>query len=67
MKEKAKKPNSKAAGVVSKKVDAKKFLRKDHSDQNMLVAIRIRPLNGQEITRGEQEIIRAEDKLLVSF
>lgn len=32
----------------------------------MLVAIRIRPLNGQEINRDEQEIIRAEDKLLVS-
>jgi hypothetical protein len=66
MKSKAKNPSSKVA-VVSKKDAAKKFLKKDHTDQNMLVAIRIRPLNGQEISRNEQEIIRAEDKLLVSF
>lgn len=48
------------------KKDAKKFLKKDHSDHNMVVAIRIRPLNTQEVLRGEQEIIRTEDKLLVS-
>jgi hypothetical protein len=45
MKDKAKKPNSKAA-VVSKKDAAKKFLNKGPSDHNMVVAIRIRPLNG---------------------
>ena len=48
MKDKGKKPGSKAT-AISKKDAAKKFLKKDHSDQNMLVAIRIRPLNGVEI------------------
>ena len=32
----------------------------------MVVAIRIRPLNSMEKNKNEQEIIRAEDKLLVS-
>ena len=32
----------------------------------MLVAIRIRPLSTNELSKNEQEIIRAEDKLLVS-
>ena len=30
------------------KKDAKKFLKKDHHDQNMVVAIRIRPLSNNE-------------------
>ena len=50
----------------SKRDQAKKFLKKEHGDHNMLVAIRIRPLSTMESQRGEQEIIRAEDRLLVS-
>lgn len=46
---------------------AKKFLKKDHSDSNMMVAIRIRPLDNKEKANKEFEIIRAEDKLLVSY
>ena len=43
-------------------------MKKDHHDSsNMIVAIRIRPLNKQESDKNEQEIIRAEDKLLVSM
>ena len=49
-----------------KKEAAKKFLKKDHHDSNMLVSIRIRPLNPREIANTDQEIIRSEDKLLVS-
>ena len=41
-------------------------MKKDHHDENMLVAIRIRPLNNAENAKGESEIIRTEDKLLVS-
>ena len=48
------------------KKQAKQFLKKDHHDENMLVAIRIRPLNNAENAKGESEIIRTEDKLLVS-
>ena len=50
----------------SKRDQAKKFLKKEHGDHNMLVAIRIRPLSTMESQRGEHEIIRAEDRLLVS-
>jgi hypothetical protein len=52
--------------ALKNKKDAKKFLKKDHSDQNMLVAIRIRPLSQREVALGDQEIVRTEDKLLVS-
>jgi hypothetical protein len=37
----------------SKQAAAKKFLKKDHSDQNMVVAIRIRPLNSMEKNKNE--------------
>jgi|TARA_B110001450_G_C17341748_1_gene367807 hypothetical protein len=51
----------------NKKKAAGAFLKKDHHDSsNMIVAIRIRPLNNMENERQEFEIIRAEDKLLVS-
>ena len=36
-------------------------------DSNILVAIRIRPLNQKEISIGEFDIIRNEDKLIVIF
>lgn len=47
--------------------NAKKFLSKDHSDSNMLVAIRIRPMDPKEKFNKELEIIRTDDKLLVSY
>jgi len=47
------------------KKKAEKFLKEDHTDSNMLVAIRIRPLNQKEIQNNEIDIIRSEDKLLV--
>lgn len=49
----------------NKKKKAEKFLKKDHTDSNMLVAIRIRPLSQKEIQSNEKDIIRSEDKLLV--
>jgi hypothetical protein len=54
-----KKPNNKKK--------AEKFIKEDHSDTNMLVAIRIRPLNQKEVSNNEMDIIRSEDKLLVIF
>jgi hypothetical protein len=47
------------------KKKAEKFIKEDHSDTNMLVAIRIRPLNQKEVGNNEMDIIRSEDKLLV--
>ena len=58
------KQGAKAKPAGKKK--AEKFLKEDHSDTNMLVAIRIRPLNQKEISNNEMDIIRSEDKLLVS-
>ena len=55
------------SGQGGGKKDAKKFLKKDHHDQNMVVAIRIRPLSNNERERGQNTIIRTEDKLLVSY
>ena len=52
--------------MIKNKKDARKFLKKDHTDENMLVAIRIRPLNQREVDNNDKEIIRTEDKLLVS-
>ena len=61
----AHKGGAKKGGPVKKK--AEKFLKDDHSDTNMLVAIRIRPLNPREVSINEKDIIRSEDKLLVRF
>ena len=47
------------------KKKGEKFIAKDHSDSNMLVSIRIRPLNQKEQQSEEYDIIRSEDKLLV--
>ena len=41
---------------------SKKFLKKDHSDSNMMVAIRIRPLDAKEKANKEFEIIKEELK-----
>lgn len=35
------------------------------TDSNILVAIRVRPLNNREIGIGDFDIIRVEDKLIV--
>lgn len=59
----APKNGGKKGGPAKKK--AEKFLKDDHSDTNMLVAIRIRPLNPREVSINEKDIIRSEDKLLV--
>ena len=59
----APKNGGKKGGPAKKK--AEKFLMDDHSDSNMLVAIRIRPLNPREVSINEKDIIRSEDKLLV--
>ena len=39
----------------------------DDSESNIVVAVRIRPLLPKETTIGEADILRAEDKLLVSI
>ncbi|CDW74177.1 kinesin heavy chain [Stylonychia lemnae] len=51
-------------GPKKQKKKAEKFLQKDHTDSNMLVAIRIRPLSQKEIANSDKDIIRSEDKLL---
>ena len=48
------------------KKKAEKFIKEDHTDSNMLVAIRIRPLAQREVQVNDLDIIRTEDKLLVS-
>lgn len=45
--------------------DAESFLRKEHSDTNMLVAIWIWPLSEKEISNWEMDILSVEDKLLI--
>jgi len=47
--------------------EAEQFLEKDHSDSNMVVAIRVRPLATREIGLGDFETVSIEDKLLVFF
>ena len=62
----ARKLGRQVAPASQKMNAAKKFLKKDHSDSNMMVAIRIRPLDQREKGLKDFEIIRTEDKLLVS-
>ena len=45
--------------------NGKNFIKKDHSDKNMLVTIRVRPLWQSEINNKVLDIITAEDKLLI--
>ena len=35
------------------------------NESNILVAIRVRPLNGKEISVGDFNVVRIEDKLIV--
>lgn len=37
--------------------DAKQFLKKDHHDSNMVVAVRVRPLSQREIAIRDIDII----------
>ena len=39
-------------------IDAKKFLKKDHHDSNMVVAVRIRPLSNREIAAKDFEVVQ---------
>lgn len=48
-------------------MEAEKFIDADHSDSNMVVAIRVRPISAKEISSGDFETITIEDKLLVTF
>ena len=41
------------------------FIKKDHFDSNMLVAIRLRPLSPRELMYNDFEILSVEDKLIV--
>lgn len=45
--------------------EAKKFLKKDHHDSNMVVAVRVRPLSNKEIAAKDFEIIQPQDKLII--
>lgn len=48
-------------------MEAEKFIDEDHSDANMVVAIRVRPISVKEISSGDFETITIEDKLLVKL
>lgn len=45
--------------------NGKNFIKSDHSDKNMLVTIRVRPLSEQEIASKTLDIVAVEDKLLI--
>jgi len=45
--------------------NGKKFIHKDHSDRNMLVTIRVRPLFKEEKDSKILNIVTVEDKLLI--
>jgi hypothetical protein len=62
-------PPDKLAEEENKKLiaaDPEQFLNKDHSDSNMVVAIRVRPLSQKEISNMEYSILSIEDKLMVN-
>jgi len=67
-----KKVSSKNKGALIKKgsgnsnvVGAKQFLRKDHHDSNMVVAVRIRPLSQKEIVAKDFAVVQPQDKLII--
>ena len=45
--------------------EAKKFLKKDHHDSNMVVAVRVRPMSTKEVQAKDFEIIQPQDKLII--
>ena len=49
----------------SNPIKAQEFIEIDHSDNSMIVAIRIRPLNPKELLVNDFEIVTIQDKLLV--
>ena len=44
---------------------AKKFLKADHHDHNMVVAVRLRPMTRNEVQSREVDIISLQDKMIV--
>jgi len=46
-------------------MEGERFIDEDHSDSNMVVAIRVRPISTKETSNGDFETITIEDKLLV--
>jgi hypothetical protein len=46
-------------------MEGEKFIDEDHSDSNMVVAIRVRPISVKEVSNGDFETITIQDKLLV--
>ena len=63
----AKKQGAKSTkhGSNANVIDAKKFLKKDHHDSNMVVAVRIRPLSNKEILAKDFEVVQPQDKLIL--
>ena len=56
------KKNAKSKGQLKKASanhvgEARKFLKKEHGDSNMVVAVRIRPLSNKEITNRDIEVV----------
>jgi kinesin family protein 18/19 len=58
-------PSKKKNNNKRKAKESKDFLHTDHSDKNMLVTIRVRPLSEQEISNKIMSVISVEDKLLI--
>ena len=45
--------------------EAKKFLKKDHHDSNMVVAVRIRPMSTRELAARDIPVVQPQDKLIL--
>ena len=56
-KSKAKNNNMKKQQSQMNVGDAKKFLKKDHHDSNMVVAVRIRPMNTRETNAKDFDVL----------
>jgi kinesin family protein 18/19 len=59
----AAKPGKKVAALKTNA--AKKFLKADHHDHNMVVAVRLRPMTRNEVQSREIDIISLQDKMIV--
>lgn len=40
-------------------------MEKDKQESNIIVAVRIRPLNAREVQTGEWDVIRTQDNMIV--
>ena len=65
-KQKKGKKLSQVNSITGVQAASKQFLKKDHHDTNMVVAVRIRPLHSREIQNKDFDIIQTQDKLIVS-